>query len=49
MIVAVIVLNANIINTIKRIKENHDTLANLFIGSMCTIVIINCILEICGK
>lgn len=49
MILAAIVLNANIINTIKKIKENHDTLANLLIGSICTIVIINGFLEICGK
>jgi len=48
-IVAIVILNINIVSTIKRVKNEQETSINTLIGIICSIIIFVSIVAICER
>lgn len=48
-IIAVIILNFNFASLLKNVKKGEETFLNTIIGSVCSLVIILSICQICEK
>ncbi|MCC5910183.1 MAG: hypothetical protein JJT76_07080 [Clostridiaceae bacterium] len=47
-IIAVVILYVNTISVLKKVQKEEDTQNNAIIGSICLVVILVAVFEICG-